>query len=183
MRRCSRVVFANKRQHIFHMEAKTPLIIALSLEQCLCKSACAIANIHCTKTHLYVPHGRKKCYAYVYIEIATNKKRAEWMKGICHMWSRGRHFSPSLPGDRYLNLGSKSDHRAEISGNIVWYDALAPSPEVVRSFSCIYANSVLSFVYKRNFPETDSIKESPLIWAFLNPHLTSAFLDHLSYYI
>ena len=28
------------------------------------------------------------------------------MKGICHTWSRGRHFSPSLPGDRYLNLGS-----------------------------------------------------------------------------
>ena len=32
--------------------------------------------------------------------------RAEWMKGICHLWSRGRHFSPSLPGDRYLNLSS-----------------------------------------------------------------------------
>ena len=29
---------------------------------------------------------------------------AEWMKGICHMWSRGRHFSPSLPEDRYLKL-------------------------------------------------------------------------------
>ena len=28
------------------------------------------------------------------------------MKGICHIWSRGRHFSPSLPGDRYLILGS-----------------------------------------------------------------------------
>ena len=26
------------------------------------------------------------------------------MKGICHVWSRGRHFSPSLPGNRYLNL-------------------------------------------------------------------------------
>ena len=32
--------------------------------------------------------------------------RAEWMKGICLLWSRGRHFSPSLPGDRYLNLSS-----------------------------------------------------------------------------
>ena len=40
--------------------------------------------------------------------------RAERMKGICHIWSRSRHFSPSLPGDRYLNLGSKSDHRAEL---------------------------------------------------------------------
>ena len=29
------------------------------------------------------------------------------MKGICHLWSRGRHFSPSLPGDRYLKLDSQ----------------------------------------------------------------------------
>ena len=62
------------------------------------------------------------------------------MKGICHTWSRGRHFSPSLPGDRYLKLGSKSDLRAEISGSIVWYDALAQRPEVLRSFSSLYAN-------------------------------------------
>ena len=33
--------------------------------------------------------------------------RVKWMKGICHMWSRGRHFSPSMPGDRYLNLSSQ----------------------------------------------------------------------------
>ena len=58
------------------------------------------------------------------------------------MWSRGRHFSPSLPGDRYLTLGSKSDLRAEISGSIVWYDALAPRPEVLLSFSAFYANNV-----------------------------------------
>ena len=57
--------------------------------------------------------------------------RPEWMKGICHKWSRGRHFSPSLPGDRYLKLGSKSDLRAEILGSIVGYDALAPRPEVL----------------------------------------------------
>ena len=29
------------------------------------------------------------------------------MKGICHLWSRGRHFSPSLPGDRYLKFDSQ----------------------------------------------------------------------------
>ena len=70
------------------------------------------------------------------------------MKGICHIWSRGRHFSPSLPGDRYLKLGSKSDLRAEISGSIVGYNALAPRPEVLRSFSSIYANlgTVLSVI-------------------------------------
>ena len=29
------------------------------------------------------------------------------MKEISHVWSRGRHFSPSLPGDRYLKLSSQ----------------------------------------------------------------------------
>ena len=72
------------------------------------------------------------------------------MKGICHIWSRGRHFSPSLPGDRYLNLGSKSDLRAEISGSIVWYDALAPCPEVLFSFSNFYANNVANFATFQN---------------------------------
>ena len=38
---------------------------------------------------------------------------------------------PSLPGDRYLKLGSKGDLRAEISGSIVRYEALAPRPEVL----------------------------------------------------
>jgi len=52
---------------------------------------------------------------------------AEWMKGICHIWSRGRHFSPSMPG----SLAHKSDLRDEISGSIVRYDALAPRPEVL----------------------------------------------------
>ena len=53
-------------------------------------------NMHHRKTHLAVP---------------------QWTKGICHLWSRGRHFTPFLPGDRYLKLCSKSDLRAEISGS------------------------------------------------------------------
>ena len=66
------------------------------------------------------------------------------MKGICQVWCRGRHFSPSLPGDRYLKHGSKSDLRAEISGSIVRYDALAPRPEVLCSwyFICVCADSL-----------------------------------------
>ena len=73
------------------------------------------------------------------------------------IWSRGRHFSPSLPGERYLNLGSKSDLRAEIPGSIVWYDALAPRPEVLFSFSAFYANNVLRvpFSLKKN-PQNNS---------------------------
>ena len=43
--------------------------------------------------------------------------------------ARGRHFSPSLPGDRNQKFGSKSGHRAQISRNFVRYDAL-----VIKSF-------------------------------------------------
>ena len=49
--------------------------------------------------------------------------RAKWTKGICLLWSRGRHFSPSLP-DRgptgiWNSAHSISDPRAEISGILV----------------------------------------------------------------
>ena len=35
--------------------------------------------------------------------------RVEWMKGICHKWSRGRLISPSMPvgDDWYLKLSSQ----------------------------------------------------------------------------
>ena len=53
------------------------------------------------------------------------------MNGICLIWSRGRLISPSLAvgDDRYLNLSSRerpTGQRAEISGEIIWFDALAP---------------------------------------------------------
>ena len=45
-------------------------------------------------------------------------------KRLYHIWSRGRHFSISLPDESYRKLTSKSDHRVEISGSIVRYDAI-----------------------------------------------------------
>ena len=47
------------------------------------------------------------------------------------MHGLGTNISPSLSGNRYLKVGSKRDHWAEISGNIVRYNALTPSPEVL----------------------------------------------------
>ena len=44
--------------------------------------------------------------------------------------ARGRHFSPSLPGDRNQKFSSKSGHRAQISRHFVRYDAL-----VMKNFS------------------------------------------------
>ena len=38
--------------------------------------------------------------------------------------ARGRHFSPSVPGDKNRKFVSKRGHRAEISRNFVMYDAL-----------------------------------------------------------
>ena len=105
-----------------------------------------------------IPVVQRRTFTYHMEEITGNtfiyikkwlviRNWTEWMKGICHVWSRGRHFSPSMPGDRYLKLGSKSDHRAEISGNIVRYNALAPRPEVLRSFCSIYANICSGVVF------------------------------------
>ena len=43
----------------------------------------------------------------------------QWMKGICHTWYTGLHFSPSLPGDRYQKIRSKTHHQKEFSRNIL----------------------------------------------------------------
>ena len=47
-----------------------------------------------------------------------------FFKKIKKIWSRGLHFSPSLPGDKYRKSGSESGHLAEILGNFVRYDVL-----------------------------------------------------------
>ena len=52
---------------------------------------------------------------------------------VCVCVLRDRRFSPSLSGNSHLKLGSRSDNRGEILGNIVQYDALAPRSEVLRS--------------------------------------------------
>ena len=46
--------------------------------------------------------------------------------------ARGRHFSPSLPGDRNQKFSSKSGHRAQFSRHFVRYDAL-----VMKNFSLL----------------------------------------------
>ena len=90
------------------------------------------------------------------------------------MRSRGRHFSPSLPGHRYLKLGSKSDLRAEFSGSIVRYDALAPRPEVLllRYFVGACAATVklklLPYSWEK-YPHRVSFQTSPGKNAYFEP--------------
>ena len=110
-------------------------------------------------------------------ELLPIINRAGWMKGICHVWSRGRHFSPSLPGDRYLKLGSKSDLRAEISGSIVRYDALAPRSEVLLLWyfvgACAATLNLKFFPYSwRKYPhrvDYQHQKRAQKAFALINP--------------
>ena len=55
-------------------------------------------------------------------------------KGICRVWARGRRFPPSLPGDRFLELGSKSPPGKSRIPNLGEHRSvrrLAPRPEVL----------------------------------------------------
>ena len=65
---------------------------------------------------------------YIYRKLVLSISRAEWMNGICLIWSRGRLISPSLPvgDDRYLNLSSqKRPHgpksRGKSFGTTLWH--------------------------------------------------------------
>ena len=55
------------------------------------------------------------------LELLPDINWAEWTKGICHVWSRGRHFPPSLPGHRYLKLGSGPKSRGASFGKTLWH--------------------------------------------------------------
>ena len=74
--------------------------------------------------------------------------RAEWMNGICLIWSRGRLISPSLPvgDDRYLNLSSqKRPTGRNLGGNRL----------VRRSGTTSRGTVVLAFCLRmRSFPLT-----------------------------
>lgn len=99
------------------------------------------------------------------------------MKGMCRKWQRGRYFPPSLPGHRFLKLGPKSDCWAEISGDIVRYDALVPRPKVLRPFSSFYANNVVWVSYFLVLIYSTTLKKKK------NSHFRhfSKFSYHLSY--
>ena len=77
------------------------------------------------------------CY-YLWIEVWGRNGSV----ALSHVVYRGRHFSPSLSGDRNMKLGSKSDHRTETSWNIVQYAALVPRPEGLRSLHFVFACAV-----------------------------------------
>ena len=68
--------------------------------------------------------------------------RAEWMIGICLIWSRGRLISPPPPSVCQVSVPYLTK-RPEISGVIVWYEALAPRPELLLSWCFLCACAAL----------------------------------------
>ena len=121
--------YASMRQYIPSLEHTMTWIRALRY----CKSACALAK--------YAPFQDTRTWMY---------HKEEIIRTLCYMnrnWSLirvglsgwkesvtcGLGADISLPqclATGIWNL-AESDHRAEISGNIVWYDALAPRPAVL----------------------------------------------------
>ena len=84
----------------------------------------ALFRISLFLSHIWTRRLKSVSCFWVWIKCFSKKKKKKERYA-----ARGRHFSPSLPGDSNQKFGSKSGHRAQISRNFVRYDAL-----VMKSF-------------------------------------------------
>ena len=109
-------VMRMRKRHLFYTSSRHYVPYennkssGLSLEMSvLARARVQLLNMLYISTHLSVPHGENTQKTVLYIQkLVLSMSRAEWMNGICLIWSRGRLISPSLPvgDDRYLNLSS-----------------------------------------------------------------------------
>ena len=108
---CKRHLFCTSSHHNIPYEKQKELNKGLSLEMSvLARARAQLLNTLYISTHLSVPHGQNIQKTVLYIQkLVLSVSRAEWMNGICLIWSRGRLISLSLPvgDDRYLNLSSQ----------------------------------------------------------------------------
>ena len=106
MRMCKHHLFCTSLHHHILYEKQQDLNEGLSLDM----SVLARARAQLLNT-LYINTQGENIYKTVlYIQkLVLSTRRAEWMSGICLIWSRGRLISPSLPigDDRCLNLSSQ----------------------------------------------------------------------------
>ena len=134
--------YANTHQHIPCGIKKD---LNNSTELCCRKGACAIVKYTVPRhTSAYHKEEITRTLSYIYrnwyylwIELSG------WMGSV----SYGLGADLSLPPFLSVTIGiwtltHKSDLRAEISGSIVWYDALAPRPEVLLSWCFVRACAV-----------------------------------------
>lgn len=150
MRKCQ-LSYTSMKQHVpygaqqdFIAYLKTSTI-ALNFEMNVAsRTQPQLSNRQRTETNLSVPHWGNNCNTVTYIwKLLATMNGAEWMKRTCHKWSRGRNFSPSMPGDRYLKHSPQKRPPGEVSGSIIWYNALARPPEVLLYWHLVCACAVL----------------------------------------
>ena len=122
-----------------HMEHNKTINLSQPCNKLFCKSACVIVKFTSYHDTLERTTWRKRIeQCSIYVEIASTYESNR-------MDERGLGADISLPhclATGIWNLAHKSDHRAEISGKIVWYDALAPRPEVLLSWYFVCACTV-----------------------------------------
>ena len=105
--------------------------------------------MHHTTTHSMYHIGEiLRALVYLYIYRNCNLLcRVEWMKEICQIWSRGRHFSPSLTRDKYLKLSSQ---KRSPSPNLGEYRLVRRSGTTSRGTALL-----LSCLCMRSYPKTE----------------------------
>ena len=111
----------------------------------LARARAQLLNMLYISTHLSVPHGENIQKTVLYIQkLVLSMSRAEWMNGICLVWSRGRLISPSLPvgDDRHLNLSSlKRPAGRNLGGNRLVRRPGTTSRGTVVSVFCLHAQA------------------------------------------
>ena len=132
----------------YRMKNNKSLTRVQSLEMSVIARARAQFLICSTSVHTWAYHMEKTSTRLFYIYRNWHFVGVElsgWMGSV----SYGLGTDLSLPPCLAVTLGiwtlaHKSDLRAEISGEIVWYDVLAPRPSVLLSwcFACAWAGSV-----------------------------------------
>ena len=116
-------------------------------------------------------------YIYLEIDLIVSCEQSWWMKGICLIWSGGRHFSPSLPDRGPTGIWhlahSISDPRAEISGILVmvrrssatfrgttyWFQFLLFSCPRYFVYAC--ATFQTCSYYQKKMKETTALSQGP----------------------
>ena len=91
------------------MEENKTLIMAFNLEMIVSVRARVKLSNYTVPRHTLLYRGNKEKPVLFKYKLLLAMNRAEWRKGICHILFKGRRFSPSLSGGRYLKLSSKGD--------------------------------------------------------------------------
>ena len=149
--RVNAIYFAPVVTTTYRMKHNKSSTRGLSLKiSVLARARAQLLNTPSISTHLWAYHMEKisrrlfyicRNWYYLWVELSG------WMGYV----SYGLGADLSLPPCLSVTIGiwtlaHKSDPRAEISGEIVWYDALAPRPEVLLPWCSVCACAISLFL-------------------------------------